>query len=151
MKTPKHKIRKLRRGSLQEKTISQLESKGIKLFTISELAKILSINKNYARVLVHRLQKKRWVAQVKKGVYQLIPSDYGISIDVPIPSDPFYIAGIISQPYCISYYSAAFLHGLTSQIPSTVFISTPQKHHVKDKKRYRFKFIYTSSHMLDFL
>ncbi len=111
---------------------------------------MLNVNENYARVLAHRLEKRSWFNKIKKGVYQLIPSSYGLSWDVPIPSDPYLLASKLARPYCISHFSAAFLHGLTDQIPSTVFISTPIRYHQKLEKQYKFKFIYMPLRLLKF-
>lgn len=144
------KTRKLRKGSTIKKVISTLEAQGKRVFTVNEIAKILGVKESYAKVLVHRLQKAHWLNRTKKGVYQVIPSSYGDSLDVPIPSDPYYIASKGAKIYYISHLSAAFLHGLTDQIPATVFISTPTKYHKKIEKQYNFKFVYIPSKMLDF-
>lgn len=141
-KSTKVKTRELDKAPLLKKVISSIESTGKRIITTRELVEMLGVNKKYASVIISRLKKKRWLDKIKKGTYQIIPSSYGESLDVPIPSDPYIIASGLSKNYYLSHFSAAFFYGLTDQIPTTVFISTPVRYHTKIIGQAKFKFIY---------
>ena len=93
-------------------------------FTINEVAKVTNFKRRVLWVLLHRLEKNGWIERIEKGKYLLIPlgekkGEYTIN--------EFIIGSMLTDKYAISYWSALHYHGLTEQIPKTVFIQTTNR------------------------
>lgn len=144
------KTRDLKKAKKLKQIVQLLEKEGKRIVTVSDITQIFKVSDDYADLILHRLEQKRWLNKIKKGIYQIIPSDYGYSLDVPVPQDSYYIASRLFKNYYISHFSAAFLHGLTDQIPSTVFVSTTEKYEYKPRPPHKFQFIYMSPQKLTF-
>lgn len=86
----------------------------------------LRCTRNYARTLLHRLESKKWLERISKGVYAFIPAEFGYEERFP-PVDPFTAGSRLIEPYYFSYGTATSYYGFTTQIPSTHFIATTKK------------------------
>jgi predicted transcriptional regulator of viral defense system len=84
--------------------------------------KILSISKEYARQVLHRLARDRWLAPIKPGKYELIPADRGEYAFAD--TNPLFIGSALVEPYYFTFATAAFFHGLTTQAALTVYLAT---------------------------
>ena len=80
-----------------------------------------SISLSRTRQLISLLAKSGWIARLKRGLY-LIQSPL-FTEDI----HPFVIATMLVQPSAISHWSALMYHGLTTQIPPMIQVSTPKK------------------------
>jgi predicted transcriptional regulator of viral defense system len=65
------------------------------------------------------LRRNGWIVPLRRGLYVLAYSIPGVS-----PVHEFEIAAALVQPAAISHWSAMHLHGLTEQLPRTVFVLT---------------------------
>ena len=95
-----------------------------KVFTVEEAAKIGGIDRNVLKVILSRLEKKGWVERIEKGKYMVIPlgarkGEYTLN--------EFVIGSLLVDPSAIAYWSALNYHGLTEQIPATVFVQTTSR------------------------
>jgi len=95
-----------------------------KVFTVEEAVKISGIDKNVLRVILSRLEKRGWIERIEKSKYMVIPlgarkGEYTLN--------EFVIASLLVNPSAIAYWSALNYHGLTEQIPSTVFVQTTSR------------------------
>lgn len=95
-----------------------------KVFTVEEAAKISGIDRNVLKVILSRLEKKVWVERIEKGKYMVIPlgarkGEYTLN--------EFVIGSLLVDPSAIAYWSALNYHGLTEQIPATVFVQTTSR------------------------
>ncbi|OYT34075.1 hypothetical protein B6U96_13865 [Archaeoglobales archaeon ex4484_92] len=95
-----------------------------KVFTVEEAAKISGIDRNVLKVILSRLEKKWWVERIEKGKYMVIPlgarkGEYTLN--------EFVIGSLLVDPSVIAYWSALNYHGLTEQIPATVFVQTTSR------------------------
>ena len=95
-----------------------------KVFTVEEAAKISGIDKNVLKALLSRLEKRGWVERIEKGKYMVIPlgarkGEYTLN--------EFVIGSLLVNPSAIAYWSALNYHGLTEQIPTTVFVQTTSR------------------------
>jgi predicted transcriptional regulator of viral defense system len=70
------------------------------------------------------LEKKGWVERIEKGKYMVIPlgarkGEYTLN--------EFVIGSLLVDPSAIAYWSALNYHGLTEQIPATIFVQTTSR------------------------
>src|SRR3989338_7873930 len=91
---------------------------GKSAFRTSEMAKLVG-NSAYSRVLLHRLKKKGKIALVRRGIWAF--SD----------AIPQVVACEISKPAFLSFFSALYIHGLTTQIPIVIQLAV-----VRNATRY---------------
>jgi predicted transcriptional regulator of viral defense system len=75
-----------------------------------------------AAQFLDRLQKKGWIRRIKGGRFAVVPLSSGDSRNVQLHE--FVIAMTLVQPAAIAYLSAMNHHGLTEQLPRTVFVAT---------------------------
>ena len=90
-------------------------------FTVPDIIKKTSIPREILWVLLSRLEKQGKIERVEKGKYMVIPlgSEKG-----KYTLNEFVLGSLLVHPCIISYWSALHYHGLTEQIPLTVFIQT---------------------------
>lgn len=101
------------------------------VFTIEEAARISDIEKDSLKVILSRLEKRGWIERIERGKYMVIPlgakkGEYTLNELV--------IACTLVNPSAIAYWSALNYHGLTEQIPLTVFVQTTSR-----KKKQKLK------------
>ncbi|MFH1101859.1 MAG: type IV toxin-antitoxin system AbiEi family antitoxin domain-containing protein [Methanobacteriota archaeon] len=92
-----------------------------KTFTIDDAQKISSVNKAVLKVILSRLQKQGYIERIEKGKYMIIPLG---AKKGTYTLDEFVLGSILINPCIIAYWSALHYHGLTEQIPRTVFLQT---------------------------
>ena len=102
-----------------------------KVFSVEEAERISGIDKNVLKVILSRLEKKGWIERIEKGKYMVIPlgarkGEYTLN--------EFVIGSLLVNPSAIAYWSALNYHGLTEQIPATVFVQTTSR-----KKKQKLK------------
>ncbi len=95
-----------------------------KVFSVEEAERISGVDKNILKVILSRLEKKGWVERIEKGKYMVIPlgarkGEYTLN--------EFVIGSLLVNPSAIAYWSALNYHGLTEQIPATVFVQTTSR------------------------
>lgn len=111
----------------------KLAEQGQRIFTIEQaqaLAPDVGVEKNYLNEALHHLTQSGWIVRIMKGLYALSSSVPGVT-----PVHEFEIAMAIVEPAAISHWSALHYHGLTEQIPQTVFALTPTTS-IPDKKKF---------------
>lgn len=91
-------------------------------FSPASLAALLSLDKATAYRAVARLRAVGLAAEVEKGKYILL----GLEPE-RVLSNSLFVASHLVAPAYISYWSALHFHGLTSQVPRTVFVATTKK------------------------
>ena len=111
------------------------QTKGVKLlesivervgpiFSIEDarpLATQQSMSSQDLRWTLHSLSRSGWIARIKRGTYVVRSPMF------PEELHPFALAAALVQPMAISHWSALAHHGLTTQIPPMVQVSTPKK------------------------
>jgi len=93
-------------------------------FTVNEVIKELKIPREVLWVLLYRLEQQGRIERIEKGKYMVIPlgSEKGKHT-----LNEFTLGTVIVDPCIIAYWSALHHHGLTEQIPLTVFIQTTSR------------------------
>jgi predicted transcriptional regulator of viral defense system len=81
----------------------------------------LNISQDYARKVLQRLARDRWLVPIVPGKYEFIPAERG---EYAFPdTNPLFIGSHLVAPYYFSYATAAYYHGLTTQASQTVYIA----------------------------
>ena len=81
----------------------------------NDIVRIIGKSPEYARVFIHRLKKKNFIAGIERGKYALAP-------------DPFETGSNLIFPSYISFMGAYAVYHLTTQLPSIIqVISTKSK------------------------
>jgi len=73
------------------------------------------------KMLLSRLEKSGWIERIEKGKYMILPLG---TKKGKYTLHEFVIGSMLVRPAVIAYWSALHHHGLTEQIPRTVFIQT---------------------------
>jgi len=90
------------------------------------------------------LIRKKWVLQLKRGLYAIVPLDIGVKGAESFIVHDFIVASYLVEPYYIGFWSALNYHGLSDQIPTTVFISTTKAKPPLNILNSRFLFVQLS-------
>lgn len=94
------------------------------LFSFNDALKAgrsLGLSRQKLRNTLSHLSQSGWVARLKRGLYAVNTPLFGEDIH------PFAVAQALVEPSAISHWSALAHHGLTTQIPPMVQVSTPRK------------------------
>lgn len=120
MKENTNKYRKglSKKGAL---LLSELAGNDKLVFTVKEAKKIL---KEEPYLTLHYLKEKNWILALKGGLYAIVPLDIGIKGAEDFILHEFVIASYLTKPYYIAFWSALNYHGLSEQIPNSVFIAS---------------------------
>jgi len=116
-------------SSLESRLIMHLEWEKQPVVTIEQAMDVLGCSYDHARQVLHRLARRRWLAPITPGTYELIPAERG---EHAFPNtNPLFIGSTLVTPYYFSFATAAFFHGLSTQAAATVYIATT----VRKKRR----------------
>lgn len=108
-----------------------------KIFTIDEAEKAFGADRESLRVILSRLEASGWIERVERGKYVVIPLS---ARKGEFTLNEFVIGSELVKPHSISYWSALNYHGLTEQIPGTVFIQTTSRKKRRELKVFGIKY-----------
>jgi predicted transcriptional regulator of viral defense system len=92
-------------------------------FSIREARQLLKHRKHDpTRQFLERLQRKGWIRRIKPGKFAPIPLSSGETRTPQLHE--FVVAMELVSPAAIAYWSALNHHGMTEQVPRTVFVQT---------------------------
>ena len=121
---------------LESKLILHLEWDKQFVVTIPDTMQILGLSSDYARQVLHRLARDRWLVSITPGKYELIPAERGEYAFAD--TNPLFIGSALVEPYYFTFATAAFYHGLTTQSASVVYLATdhgrPRRMLVREKE-----------------
>ncbi len=93
----------------------------------ADVQNALNRSLDYAYVLLHSLEKKRWLERIKKGTYQFVPAGYGVYPNKVAPANAFAVGAAFVSPYYFSYHTSNSHYSFTTQMPFTYFVATTKK------------------------
>ena len=95
----------------------------------------------YAPQILDRMQQKGWIDRIRRGRFAVIPLSSGETRSSQLHE--FIVARELVKPAAIAYLSALSHHGMTEQLPRTVFIATdhPVRSHEKHALGYSFRIV----------
>lgn len=92
-------------------------------FGIADARRILGHKESDpTRQFLERLQTKGWIRRIRRGRFAVIPLSSGESRTPQLHE--FIIAMELVSPAAVAYWSALNHHGMTEQLPRTVFVVT---------------------------
>ena len=125
--------------------LSSLSEMDKRIFGLSDLTEY-SVSYKNAKVIVNRLVKKGWLIPLKRGKYLIVPLEAGAKSE--FTEHEFIIASHLAEKYYIGYWSALNYHGLTEQVPFTVYVVT--RNRLKDRTILNTKFRVVTIHRRKF-
>lgn len=109
----------------ESRALSRLASDGRQILTIDDIEAVLDSPRTVAKDMAYTLKEKGWLERLKQGTYLLLPLAAGES---PVyTTHEFIIANALVDPMYVGYWSALNYHGLTEQMPRTVYLATPER------------------------
>ncbi|MCJ0621134.1 type IV toxin-antitoxin system AbiEi family antitoxin domain-containing protein [Haloarcula hispanica] len=109
----------------ESRLLSRLAGAGHQIISIDDIETTLEIPPNTAREIASRLTEKGWLDRLFPGTYLIIPLTAGEK--GVYTTHEYLIAAHVATPMYIGYYSALSHHGLTEQVPRTVYVVTPAR------------------------
>lgn len=119
--------------------LTSLAEKKKRLFGLKDVMDELGCSYNYAKVIASRLAKKKWLIPIEKGRYLIVPLEAGK--ESIYTEHEFIIASKLVHPYYIAYWSAMNYHGMTEQVPFTVFVATTKRRNKKEIHGVKYEFV----------
>ncbi|MFA4918740.1 MAG: hypothetical protein WC581_05750 [Thermodesulfovibrionales bacterium] len=117
-------IQNITRGSLgksEARFLARVSGKAA--FTTEEAQGILKYKgEDSTQKFLERLQTKGWIRRIKRGRFAVIPLSSGENRSPQLHE--FIVAMELVSPAAIAYWSALNHHGMTEQLPRTVFVVT---------------------------
>ena len=135
-----HNITKSPLGRIEAQFIAKMGARVT--FSIEEARETLGHKADDpTRQFLERLQQKGWIQRIRRGQFVVIPLSSGEERTPQLHE--FLVAMEIVSPAAIAYWSALNHHGMTEQLPRTVFVATnhPVRHPPKEALGITFKII----------
>lgn len=94
------------------------------VFTIEDAQRIFGTKKASVRVALSRLERSGWIERIERGKYMVIPLG---ARKGGYTMNEFVLGQALAPSGAVAYWSALNFHGLTEQIPTTVFVQTTKR------------------------
>lgn len=123
----KQRAQNIRQGlsTRESRLLSRLASEGHEIISIDDIETTLEIAPSTAREIASRLAEKGWLDRILPGRYLIIPLAAGETS--VYTTHEYLIATHVADPMYVGYYSALSHHGLTEQVPRTVYVVSPTR------------------------
>ncbi|WP_251331542.1 type IV toxin-antitoxin system AbiEi family antitoxin domain-containing protein [Haloplanus pelagicus] len=109
----------------ESRLLARLAGAGHQIISVDDIETTLEVPPNTAREIASRLTEKGWLGRLFPGTYLIIPLTAGE--EAVYTTHEYLIAAHVAEPMYIGYYSALSHHGLTEQVPRTVYVVTPTR------------------------
>jgi predicted transcriptional regulator of viral defense system len=119
--------------------LSSLAGKGKKIFGLKDIVAELGCSYAYAKDMARNLAKKKWVVNLRRGAYLIVPLSAGV--EAKYTEHEFVVGSHLVEPYYIAYWSALNFYNLTEQTPFTVFIATTKRAKSRTILDVRYSFV----------
>jgi len=107
-------------GPREAEVLAWLETERPATIEVGDVAEAVGVSREYARTLVARLERKDWLQRLTRGRYEPL---LGASGGWPA-ADPWAALDGWARPYYVSFASAAYELGLTTDRPGEVQVAT---------------------------
>ena len=114
----------------ESRLLARLAGAGHQIISVDDIETTLEVPPNTAREIASRLTEKAWLDRLFPGTYLIIPLTAGE--EAVYTTHEYLIAAHVAEPMYIGYYSALSHHGLTEQVPRTMYIVTPTRAQSRD-------------------
>jgi len=125
--SPIEQTENIRQGlsTRESRLLARLAGTGHQIISVDDIETTLEVPPNTAREIASRLTEKGWLDRLFPGTYLIIPLTAGE--EAVYTTHEYLIAAHVAEPMYIGYYSALSHHGLTEQVPRTVYVVTPTR------------------------
>jgi predicted transcriptional regulator of viral defense system len=106
----------------ESRLLARLAGAGHQIISADDIETTLEVPPNTAREIASRLTEKGWLDRLFPGTYLIIPLAAGE--EAVYTTHEYLIAAHVAEPMYIGYYSALSHHGLTEQVPRTLYVVT---------------------------
>lgn len=116
------------RGGLSEResrALSRLARQGKEIFTLDDLAAAQETTYDTAKSTASRLARNGWLTRLKPGLYLVVPLAAGERAEYT--AHEFHVASHLADPMYVGFWSALNHHGLTEQVPRSVYVATTKR------------------------
>ncbi len=114
--------KKLKTSQVGIELVRILASEGDRIFSTKrarELGPRVGLSDSYVVEALYHLRKNGWIVSLRRGLYAVSSTVPGVT-----PAHEFEIAAALVDPAAISHWSALHYHGMTDQLPRSVFVLT---------------------------
>jgi predicted transcriptional regulator of viral defense system len=118
-------LRKEKRSFAGVELVRLLASEGDRLFTTGrarELCGRVGMKESYVVEALFHLRRNGWIVPIRRGLYAISSATPGVH-----PAHEFEVAMWLVEPAAVSHWSALNFHGLSDQVPHTVFVMTTSR------------------------
>jgi predicted transcriptional regulator of viral defense system len=105
--------------------LTRLASQNETIVSIDDIESALDCSRDVAKKVASNLAEKKWLDRLKRGTYLIVPLAAGETGEYT--EHEYVIAAHLADPMYISYWTALNYHGLTEQVPTTVFAATTSR------------------------
>ncbi len=113
---------KPRKSQVGVELVRVLASEGNRIFSTErarELGPRVGLRDSYVVEALYHLRKNGWIVSLRRGLYAISSTVPGVT-----SAHEFEIAVALVDPAAISHWSALHRHGMTEQLPRSVFVLT---------------------------
>lgn len=110
--------------------LKTIDSSGLDIFTNQDISNVFGQANNEIQNFIETLEKQKLIIRIEKGKY--VRHNF---------KDEYVIGSFLTSDATIAYWSALHLHGLTDQIPNTVFLQSSRKKADKNIFGVRYRFV----------
>lgn len=119
--------------------LTRLASQNRTIIAIDDIQDVLDVPYDVAKKVANNLVHKKWLDRLKSGTYLIVPLAAGEAGEYT--EHEFVIASHLADPMYVSYWSALNYHGLTEQVPVTVFAATTEQVPTRDIHGVTYTFV----------
>ncbi len=119
--------------------LTTLAGQDKRLFDTQQAHEILGDSRSATHKLLHDLVQKGWLKSLSKGKYLIVPLGAGPERQYTVHE--FLVAHHLAPEGYIAYWTALHHHGLTEQIPRTVWVATPKRRKTKNVSGVTYEFV----------
>ena len=123
----------------ETRLLSKLSSQGKNIIKIKDIEEALDCSYQNARRIASDLTNKKWLKRLESGKYLIVPLEAGEKGE--FTEHEFIIASKLIDPYYIGFLSALNFHGLTEQVPYTVFVATTKQKDLFELHGMNYQFV----------
>ena len=109
----------------ESRLLARLAGAGHQIISVDDIETTLEVPPNTAREIASRLTETGWLDRLFPGPYLIIPLTAGE--EAVYTTHEYLIASHVADPMYVGYYSALSHHGLTEQVPRTVYVVTSSR------------------------
>jgi predicted transcriptional regulator of viral defense system len=118
--------------------LMKIAQRGFSIFPFEQVQEFWSPPERASDVL-YRLVQKGWLRRLERGLYLIIPLEAGPAR--AWTESGLIIAGYLTDPAAIAYWSALHFWNLTEQIPGVIFVQTTRRKQQTEIAGMRFRFV----------